>query len=176
MYNRVLLAFDGSSCAALALQAATKMATAGAALEVLAVADIPSSPFLLHAHYDADQAALAATEKCETLLEQASRQLTAEGITAELLLVDLTECAGNSVAQVIVDEAAAMAADVIVIGTHGRHGYRRFLLGSVAESVARQAPCPVLLLRSEPESAFACLNAAEIYGQWPEDEKLIPEA
>lgn len=40
--------------------------------------------------------------------------------------------------------AAAIRADLIVMGTHGRRGVRRFLLGSVAESVVRSAPCPVL--------------------------------
>jgi nucleotide-binding universal stress UspA family protein len=38
--------------------------------------------------------------------------------------------------------------DLIVMGTHGRRGVSRLVLGSVAESVARTAPCPVLLVRS----------------------------
>ena len=40
--------------------------------------------------------------------------------------------------------AAAIGADLIVLGTHGRRGLRRMVLGSVAESVVRSAPCPVL--------------------------------
>ena len=43
--------------------------------------------------------------------------------------------------------AGAISADLIVMGTHGRRGIRRVLLGSVAESVARTAPCPVLTVR-----------------------------
>jgi universal stress protein A len=43
--------------------------------------------------------------------------------------------------------AAEIGADLIVIGTHGRRGIRRLLLGSVAESVVRTAPCPVLTIR-----------------------------
>lgn len=46
----------------------------------------------------------------------------------------------------IIDRAAA-SADLIVMGTHGRRGLRRFLLGSVAEAVVRSAPCPVLTVR-----------------------------
>lgn len=172
MYNKVLLAFDDSRCAALALQEAAKLALAGAELEVLAVADISASPFI----QDEDKAAAAAMEKCRVLLEQASQQLSAQGVTAELLLIDLTECANSSVAEVIVNEAADMGADAIVMGTHGRQGYRHFLLGSVAKSVSRKAACPVLLVRSGPEPAFAGLNPAEIYRQWPEDERLTPEA
>jgi universal stress protein A len=44
--------------------------------------------------------------------------------------------------------AAALHADLIVMGTHGRRGMSRLVLGSVAESVTRAAPCPVLLVRS----------------------------
>jgi nucleotide-binding universal stress UspA family protein len=44
----------------------------------------------------------------------------------------------------IVDQALTTGADLIVIGTHGRRGFKRLLLGSVAETVLREAPCPVL--------------------------------
>lgn len=54
---------------------------------------------------------------------------------------------------VIVNTAVEVGADLIVMGTHGRRGLRRALLGSVAESVLRHAPCPVLLMRSPAEPA-----------------------
>jgi len=44
----------------------------------------------------------------------------------------------------IIDQALAMSADLIVMGTHGHRGFKRFLLGSVTEHVLREAPCPVL--------------------------------
>ena len=47
----------------------------------------------------------------------------------------------------IVTAARDWAADLIVIGSHGRHGLTRALVGSVAESVMRHAPCPVLVVR-----------------------------
>lgn len=48
----------------------------------------------------------------------------------------------------VIDRTAEQTgADLIVIGTHGRRGVRRFLLGSVAESVVRSAPCQVLTVR-----------------------------
>lgn len=47
----------------------------------------------------------------------------------------------------IVQLAADIGADLVVVGTHGRTGLARFLLGSVAEGVARVAPCPVLMVR-----------------------------
>ena len=52
--------------------------------------------------------------------------------------------------KVIDATATEVGADLIVMGTHGRRGVSRLLLGSVAESVVRTAPCPVLLIRAEP--------------------------
>jgi nucleotide-binding universal stress UspA family protein len=43
--------------------------------------------------------------------------------------------------------AADLEADLVVVGTHGRRGLGRFLLGSVAEGVVRAAPCPVFVVR-----------------------------
>lgn len=51
----------------------------------------------------------------------------------------------------IVKAARSIHADLIVIGTHGRRGLSRMLLGSVAEDVLRRAPCPVLAVRQEPK-------------------------
>lgn len=55
----------------------------------------------------------------------------------------------GSPAEEIVRVAAEQAVDLIIMGTHGRTGARRLLLGSVAESVVRCAPCPVLTLRPQ---------------------------
>jgi nucleotide-binding universal stress UspA family protein len=60
----------------------------------------------------------------------------------------------------IVDQALAIAADLVVMGTHGRTGFERLFLGSVAEKVLRKAPCPVLLVpphviaKAPPEVSF----------------------
>ncbi|MFO0870945.1 MAG: universal stress protein [Pirellulales bacterium] len=61
----------------------------------------------------------------------------------------------GSPAEEIVGCAAAEGADMIVMGTHGRTGLLRLLLGSVAESILRQAPCPVLTVKSaaQPNAA-----------------------
>lgn len=48
--------------------------------------------------------------------------------------------------ETIVDAAQSMHADLIVMGTFGRTGFRRFFLGSVADHVLRRAPCPVLVV------------------------------
>jgi nucleotide-binding universal stress UspA family protein len=77
---------------------------------------------------------------------------------------DAERLAGKPVGSVLLSPPAAAAiagfarddaSDVIVMSTHGRTGFRRLVLGSVAEAVVRQAPCPVLLVRrpGSPEEA-----------------------
>lgn len=56
----------------------------------------------------------------------------------------------------IVDQALTTSADLIVIGTHGRRGFKRLLLGSVTETVLHEAPCPVLTV--SPQTAAATAN------------------
>lgn len=51
---------------------------------------------------------------------------------------------------VILATADKLGADLIVVGTHGRRGISRLMLGSVAEQVARRALCPVMLIRERP--------------------------
>ena len=73
-----------------------------------------------------------------------------------------SECFAKRPCDVIVEQAARWPADLIVIGTHGRRGVNRMLLGSDAEQVARIAPVPVLLVRSAGKAA---LNASAAGGQ-----------
>lgn len=51
-------------------------------------------------------------------------------------------------ARAILEYAREAAADVIIVGTHGRGGLAEFFLGSVAQKIVRSAPCPVLTVRS----------------------------
>jgi nucleotide-binding universal stress UspA family protein len=53
----------------------------------------------------------------------------------------------GSPASAIVQYARSIGANVIIVGTHGRDGVSRLLMGSVAEHVVRHAPCPVLVVR-----------------------------
>jgi|SRR5579884_3144854 nucleotide-binding universal stress UspA family protein len=68
-------------------------------------------------------------------------------------------------AEEILSAAQTMKADLIVMGTHGRTGLSRLLMGSVAEQVLRKAPCPVLTVRAltplaEPAEALTSQQAA----------------
>lgn len=77
----------------------------------------------------------------EQVLEQLRAALSATHTAT--LDVTLAAEAGDSV-KTIVDQAVTMPADLLVMGTHGRSGFDRFLLGSVTEKVLRKAPCPIL--------------------------------
>ena len=59
----------------------------------------------------------------------------------------------GSPVEAIVDYCKELAIDLVVIATHGRTGLSHVLLGSVAERIVREAPCPVLTLRDIPKTA-----------------------
>ena len=67
------------------------------------------------------------------------------GIKVEPVLL---ETVGRRVADLIIKQAKKWRADVIVLGTHGRRGLSRLVMGSDAEVVLRETPIPVLLVRS----------------------------
>lgn len=64
-------------------------------------------------------------------------------------------------AKQILDAARVHHCDLIVMGTHGRTGFGRLILGSVAEKVMRKAPCPVLTVRAQPTPKAAETPARE---------------
>jgi nucleotide-binding universal stress UspA family protein len=76
--------------------------------------------------------------------------VTASGLDADTLLA---ETVAQRTGDVIVDQAKAWPAEVIVLGTHGRRGVDLVFLGSDAERVARTASVPVLLVRAGPDPA-----------------------
>lgn len=82
------------------------------------------------------------------LREQVSSPL-AEGMDVPLVLRE-----GDPVSEILA-EAKAMAADLVVMSTHGRSGFDRFTLGSVAYKVLRKSPCPVLVVPAQPAAAAA---------------------
>lgn len=78
------------------------------------------------------------------VLKNAEAEATKAGIKAESKMV---ETIGHRVSKLIIDEATAWPADLIVMGTHGLRGVERLVLGSDAETVIRLSPVPVLLVK-----------------------------
>jgi len=87
----------------------------------------------------------AAREHVEELAAEARAQFTGRMAT---------HVAAGSAWKQILQVAIDVQADLIVVGTHGRGGVKRLLLGSVAENVARKASCPVLVAREKDYHAF----------------------
>jgi len=84
-------------------------------------------------------------EAGEKILEQARTLVAASGVKVDTLLFDSL---ATRVSDTVVEQAKAWDADLIVIGTHGRRGVKRLMLGSDAEQIVRMAPVPVLLVRA----------------------------
>ena len=79
------------------------------------------------------------------LLEETKAEAERAGLVVSTELRDLKD---GRVADTIVDEARAAGCDLIIIGTHGRRGFKRAVMGSDAEGVMRESPVPVLLVRA----------------------------
>ena len=78
------------------------------------------------------------------MLDQAAQRLRQDGIAVETVLL---ESKGERASTLIVQQADTSRCDLVVLGTHGRRGIDRVMLGSDAEQVARLAAVPVMLVR-----------------------------
>ena len=88
-------------------------------------------------------------ESGKKILAKAADAARARGVRASTVLV---ENVTRTVADVVVAHARKWRADLIVIGTHGRRGMSRLVMGSDAENVVRTTPVPVLLVRASTRS------------------------
>ncbi len=145
MFKRILVAVDGSTTSDQALQEAIRLAKEQQAqLRVVHVVDLIILSWPELGDITAIQEAFRQSGR--VVLAKAEAALRAAGVTAETKLIE-AETLGQRVADAIAAEAESWPADLIVIGTHGRRGLDRLLLGSVAEGVTRVASKPVLLIR-----------------------------
>ncbi|MDH4233913.1 MAG: universal stress protein [Gallionella sp.] len=147
MYQRILVPIDGSPTSGRAVEEAIQLADGKAKLRLVYVLEeIYPLDTEGYAHIDYTILQEAVRNTGERALAQAAGKARQSGAAAETALL---EAHGERVASVIEKEAQQWQADLIVIGTHGRSGLSRLLLGSVAEGVARGASVPVLLVRAE---------------------------
>jgi nucleotide-binding universal stress UspA family protein len=84
-------------------------------------------------------------EAGEKVLAEALAIAVSAGVTADTRLIDQF---GERLGEAVVKEAASWKADLLVVGTHGRRGMGRMLLGSGAEQIIRLAAVPVLVVRN----------------------------
>lgn len=143
LFQRILVPVDGSDTAKKALDAAVQIASAmGGQIRVLHAID--ELMYVSGYEYTADLLGAARTWAREAL-DEAMASAKAAGVACDSQLIDeLGPRLGESVAQA----ARNWKADLIVLGTHGRRGFNRLLLGSGAEQIIRLAPVPVMVIRA----------------------------
>jgi len=147
MFKRIEVPIDGSSTSLLALETAVGLAKQqNAAVRVIQVIDL--GPMYRGALSGVSIANLerAIIQGAETDLANAAAIAGKAGMGVETALIQGNE---RRISRVIVDDANRWGADLVVVGTHGRHGLARLVLGSVAEGIARAASVPVLLVRGK---------------------------
>ena len=146
MFRRILVAVDGSSTSGLALQEAIKLAgEIRAQLRIVHVVDIVNLNLSVEFPNPTeiwDSMIKAGKE----ILRKAAAVANEAGIAVESGLIEI-DTLGQRIPEMIAADADAWSAELIVIGTHGRRGLSRLLMGSVAEGVVRVATKPVLLIR-----------------------------
>jgi len=147
MYQRILVPIDGSATSNAGLAEAIKVAklTRGQ-LRLLHVVD--ETPFIMSAQrYGAMATEVSRVLQVagEDVLQQARALVKDNGIAADTVLLDSLS---GRLSDHVAEQSKQWSADLIVLGTHGRRGVRRALLGSDAEQVLRAAPVPVLLVRA----------------------------
>lgn len=143
-FKKILVPVDGSSTSNKALDYALQLAKDGHS-QVRFIHAIDELGYLSSHEYSGELMATAHKHGTE-VLQAAVLAAQAANVPADTRLVDTP---GQRLGQTVSDEAASWNADLIVLGTHGRRGVGRVLLGSGAEQIIRMAPTAVLTVRSE---------------------------
>lgn len=148
---RVIVAVDGSGASQAALKIAkTHPWPAGSTIKVLSVAEPAYAPPPamdgMAASYPYPDAAALTLQEHQLAAATKLAQSAAEELRLTGCVVEPVTDSGDP-RDAIVNQANEWHADLIILGSHGRSGLKRWLLGSVAESVVRHAPCSVEVAR-----------------------------
>ncbi|HEY1326641.1 MAG TPA: universal stress protein [Casimicrobiaceae bacterium] len=148
-YHRILVPVDGSAASQRGVEEALRLAQALDArvsmLHVLDSAPIVAAPDMAaYVPQVIDDLRLAGQQ----IAEQAKARADAAGVGSDVILAD---AGGRPVFEAIIEQAQRVDADLLVMGTHGRRGIARVLMGSDAEGVVRNARVPVMLVRGPEE-------------------------
>jgi len=156
-YETFLVPYDFSPHSRAALDTAVDLARRlGARLELVHVLQPPS---FAYPGFEGTIAVPPNLVELERALEEALAQV-AEEVRSSDVPVELQVVQAESVAGTLAELAEKRGADLIVMGSHGRTGLAHVFLGSVAERTLRQAPCPVLTVRGDEESAPAATGGS----------------
>lgn len=152
MYQKILVPIDGSPTSSRGLQEAIKLAKlTGARLRLMHVIDsISFAAGMEGSMMVTGEMIDLMRESGEKLLDKMRARVEKAGLRVDTVLLD---SAAGRVCDLVVAQAQSWRAGLIVLGTHGRRGVGRMLLGSDAELITRLATVPVLLVRAAEASA-----------------------
>ncbi len=136
-WKKIVMATDGSRYSVAATERAIRFAKSyGGEIAVLSVVDVPTEFYA-----EAPQAVEKMVAKAKEYTASVKKQAEAAGVKAETFVAEA------EADEAIINLAKEQKASVIVVGSHGRTGLKRLLMGSVTENVIGHAPCPVLVVK-----------------------------
>ena len=150
MFKHIIVPIDGSDFSLQAVDLAASLAKEqGAACTVVTVVDLVPAAALAAATPDLVNAWLKTLqEQAQSAVDSAVARVRAAGVEAN------AEVLKGFPPDLILQVAKQHRADLIVMGSHGRSGLRRLFVGSIAESVVRCSPIPVLIVHGEEHKAI----------------------
>jgi len=148
VYKKILLPTDGSEYANKAAEHAVWLASSTRAelivlnvIETSSLVGLPAEDLIVRIKEMLKEEGRKSLEKISQIAEEKKIDDECHG---EVKLNMITE--EGSPSDIIVKKVKEENIDLVVMGTSGKHGLDRFLLGSVAENVVRSAPCPILVV------------------------------
>ena len=145
MYQKILVPIDGSNTSSRGLEEAIKLAKdQRARIRLIHVVNELMVATTYEGTIYTGELIQAVRDGGQKLLDNTKAKVAAAGIEVE---AELLEATGGHAGHTIVTDAERSQVDLIVLGTHGRLGLSRLLMGSDAEQVVREAKVPVLLVR-----------------------------
>src|SRR5436305_4196149 len=142
MNDVIVVGTDGSATADAAVQRAAALAKLTGARVELVSGYRNDYSLAMATGMASGNLAEDARKAADGCLEQTAAKLRSGGLEVE------THCMGGDPAEALVDVAEATHADLIVVGSKGMQGGRRFLLGNVPNKVSHHAPCSVMSVRT----------------------------
>lgn len=138
--QKILVAHDGSKSSDKALKKAVELAVnSNASLTVLSV--VPELYLTEFSDEDRNRIARTLEEETRQTMEKIRKSLSSKSIEVKMVIRQ------GDPAEKILETAQKMKVDLIVTGSHGRHGAKKFLLGSVSSKVVDYSRCPVMVVK-----------------------------
>ncbi|MBP9904903.1 MAG: universal stress protein [Rhodoferax sp.] len=145
MFKHILVPVDGSDTSEVAVDKATELARAfGSTVTVIYVIDpYPFTGVGTDFAYGQAEYLSAATAEANAAVHAAKEAFANAGVTVDTSVIE-----AHTAWRGIVEAGASLEADLIVMGSHGRNGLEKLVLGSVAQAVLSHTKLPVLVVRS----------------------------